>query len=92
MSLFVERLPKAGFGIPLYISPEAVIPLSAALAAKGMGVGAVMAMALVIGIGIGIGYWLLVIGRAGESFTEVVLLKSICKNQMIAGFLYEFIF
>ncbi|MFT5805966.1 MAG: uncharacterized membrane protein YraQ (UPF0718 family) [Moritella dasanensis] len=77
MSLFVPRLPKAGFGIPLYISAEVVIPLSAALAAKGMGVGAVMA---------------LVIGRAGESFTEVVLLKSIFNNQMIAGFLYEFIF
>ncbi|MFT7681719.1 MAG: hypothetical protein ACI935_001187 [Moritella dasanensis] len=63
MSLFVPRLPKAGFGIPLYISAEAVIPLSAALAAKSMGVGAAMALALVIGIGIdididiGIGYW-----------------------------------
>lgn len=77
-------------GIPLYIRAEAVIPLSAALAAKGMGLGAVMA---------------LIIGSAGASLTEVVLLKSIFKNQMIAaflfviigmaisaGFLYEFIF
>ncbi|MEW6996779.1 permease [Colwelliaceae bacterium BS250] len=77
-------------GIPLYIRAEAVIPLSAALAAKGMGLGAVMA---------------LIIGSAGASLTEVVLLKSIFKNQMIiafltvilsmavgAGFLYQFIF
>ncbi|WP_082897023.1 permease [Thalassotalea crassostreae] len=80
----------AVIGIPLYIRAEAVIPLSAALAAKGMGLGAVMA---------------LIIGSAGASLTEVVLLKSIFKNQMIiafltvilsmaiaAGFLYQFIF
>jgi uncharacterized membrane protein YraQ (UPF0718 family) len=59
-------------GIPLYIRAEAVIPLSAALAAKGMGLGAVMA---------------LIIGGAGASLTEVILLKSIFKNQMIAAFL-----
>ena len=59
-------------GIPLYIRAEAVIPLSAALAAKGMGLGAVMA---------------LIIGSAGASLTEVILLKSIFKNRMIATFL-----
>ncbi|MGH1378923.1 MAG: permease [Alphaproteobacteria bacterium] len=77
-------------GIPLYIRAEAVIPLSAALAAKGMGLGAVMA---------------LIIGSAGASLTEIILLKSIFKNQMIAaflvviigmaigaGYLYEYIF
>lgn len=63
----------AVIGIPLYIRAEAVIPLSAALAAKGMGLGAVMA---------------LIIGSAGASLTEVVLLKSIFKNQMIAAFLF----
>lgn len=62
----------AVIGIPLYIRAEAVIPLSAALAAKGMGLGAVMA---------------LIIGSAGASLTEVVLLKSIFKNQMIMAFL-----
>ncbi len=62
----------AVIGIPLYIRAEAVIPLSAALAAKGMGLGAVMA---------------LIIGSAGASLTEVVLLKSLFKNQMIAAFL-----
>ncbi|CAH0991138.1 hypothetical protein SIN8267_01240 [Sinobacterium norvegicum] len=80
----------AVIGIPLYIRAEAVIPLSAALAAKGMGLGAVMA---------------LIIGSAGASLTEVILLKSIFKNPMIiaflvvilgmavsAGFLYQFIF
>ena len=80
----------AVIGIPLYIRAEAVIPLSAALAAKGMGLGAVMA---------------LIIGSAGASLTEVILLKSIFKNTMIAafllvilgmamtaGFLYQFFF
>ena len=81
---------SAVIGIPLYIRAEAVIPLSAALAAKGMSLGAVMA---------------LIIGSAGASLTEVILLKSIFKNQLIvafvtviitmavaAGFLYQFIF
>jgi uncharacterized membrane protein YraQ (UPF0718 family) len=63
----------AVIGIPLYIRAEAVIPLSAALAAKGMGLGAVMA---------------LIIGSAGASLTEVILLKSIFKNQMIVAFLF----
>lgn len=62
----------AVIGIPLYIRAEAVIPLSAALAAKGMGLGAVMA---------------LIIGSAGASLTEVILLKSIFKNKMITAFL-----
>lgn len=81
---------SAVIGIPLYIRAEAVIPLSAALAAKGMSLGAVMA---------------LIIGSAGASLTEVILLKSIFKNKLIiafltviitmaigAGFLYQFIF
>lgn len=77
-------------GIPLYIRAEAVIPMSAALVTKGMGLGAVMA---------------LIIGSAGASLTEVVLLKSIFRNPMIvaflavvlgmaigAGYLYSYIF
>lgn len=59
-------------GIPLYIRAEAVIPLSAALIQKGMAMGSVMA---------------LIIGSAGASLTEVILLKAIFKNQMIAAFL-----
>ncbi|QDE32725.1 permease [Shewanella polaris] len=80
----------AVIGIPLYIRAEAVIPLSAALASKGMGLGAVMA---------------LIIGSAGASLTEIILLKSIFKNTlvttflivilsmaMLAGYLYQFLF
>ncbi|MCV6620579.1 MAG: permease [Cellvibrionaceae bacterium] len=59
-------------GIPLYIRAEAVIPLSAVLVTKGMGLGAVMA---------------LIIGSAGASLTEVILLKSIFKSPLIAAFL-----
>ncbi len=59
-------------GIPLYIHAEAVNLLSSALAAKGMGLGAVMA---------------LIIGSAGASLTEVILLRSIFKNTMIIAFL-----
>lgn len=62
----------AVIGIPLYIRAEAVIPLSAALAAKGMGMGAIMA---------------LIIGSAGASLTEVILLKSMFKTQLVAAFL-----
>ena len=58
----------AVIGIPLYIRAEAVIPLSAALAAKGMGLGAVMT---------------LIIGSAGASLTEVVLLKSLFKKRTL---------
>jgi len=80
----------AVIGIPLYIKAELVIPLSAALTAKGMSLGAVMA---------------LIIGSAGASLTEVILLKSIFKSQMVvaflvvvlgmavsAGYIYAFIF
>ncbi|MCT2530146.1 permease [SAR92 clade bacterium H921] len=62
----------AVIGIPLYIRASAVIPLSAGLVQKGMAMGSVMA---------------LIIGSAGGSLTEVILLKSIFKIQMIAAFL-----
>ncbi|HAS6061357.1 TPA: permease [Vibrio vulnificus] len=62
----------AVIGIPLYIRAEAVIPLSAALVKKGMALGSVMA---------------LIIGSAGASLTEVILLKSIFRNQIIVAFL-----
>ncbi|MCG7535562.1 permease [Pseudoalteromonas sp. OOF1S-7] len=59
-------------GIPLYIRASAVIPLSAGLVQKGMALGSVMA---------------LIIGSAGASLTEVILLKSIFRTQMILAFL-----
>jgi len=62
----------AVIGIPLYIRASAIIPLSAGLVQKGMALGSVMA---------------LIIGSAGASLTEVILLKSIFKMQMIIAFL-----
>ncbi|MFM5528565.1 hypothetical protein ACET7F_02830 [Aeromonas veronii] len=49
-----------------------VIPLVSVLLGKGMGMGAVMA---------------LIIGSAGASLTEVILLKSMFRTSMIAAFL-----
>ena len=62
----------AVIGVPLYIRAEAVIPLSSVLATKGMGMGAIMA---------------LIIGSAGASLTEVILLKSMFKTPMVVAFL-----
>lgn len=63
---------SAVVGIPLYIRAEAVIPLASVLLGKGMGMGAVMA---------------LIIGSAGASLTEVILLKSMFRTPMIVAFL-----
>ncbi len=61
----------AVIGIPLYIRVEALIPLSSVLIDKGMGLGAIMA---------------LIIGGGGASLTELVLLKSMFKTQMMVAF------
>ena len=63
----------AVIGIPLYVRAVVMIPLSAAFVAKGMGIGAVMAF---------------VIGSAGASLPEVILLQSMFKRQMIIAFLF----
>ncbi|EGB70203.1 hypothetical protein ERFG_04157 [Escherichia coli TW10509] len=63
---------SAVVGIPLYIRAEAVIPLASVLMTKGMGLGALMA---------------LIIGSAGASLTEVILLKSMFRIPMIVAFL-----
>ncbi|EHG6002509.1 MULTISPECIES: permease [Escherichia] len=63
---------SAVVGIPLYIRAEAVIPLASVLMTKGMDLGALMA---------------LIIGSAGASLTEVILLKSMFRMPMIAAFL-----
>ncbi|TLI80164.1 permease [Escherichia sp. E2562] len=63
---------SAIIGIPLYIRAEAVIPLASVLMTKGMGLGALMA---------------LIIGSAGASLTEVILLKSMFRMPMIIAFL-----
>ena len=59
-------------GVPLYVRAEAVIPISLGLVGKGMSLGAVMAF---------------IIGSAGASLTEVVLLKALFKNPIIIAFL-----
>ncbi|WP_311953054.1 permease [Halomonas garicola] len=62
----------AVIGVPLYIRAEAVIPLAAALMAKGVGAGAVLA---------------LIIGSAGASLTELILLRSLFTLKLLAAFL-----
>lgn len=61
----------AVIGIPLYIRAEAVIPLAAALMAKGVGAGTVLA---------------LIIGSAGASLTELILLRSLFTLKLLAAF------
>lgn len=58
-------------GIPLYVRAETVIPLAAGLLAKGVGTGTVLA---------------LIIGSAGASITELILLKSIFRTQLLIAF------
>ncbi|EPH5798607.1 permease [Pseudomonas aeruginosa] len=61
----------AVIGVPLYIRAEAVIPLAAALMAKGVGAGAVLA---------------LIIGSAGASLTELILLRSMFTLKLLVAF------
>lgn len=62
----------AVIGVPLYVRVETMIPITVALMGKGMGLGAVVA---------------LVIGGAGASIPEVVMLKHIFKGPMLGAFL-----
>lgn len=61
----------AALGIPMYIRAETVIPIGTALIEKGMGVGTVLA---------------LVIGGAGASIPEIIILGSIFKRRLIVAF------
>lgn len=61
----------AMIGIPLYIRAEAVIPLAAGLMSKGAGAGTVLA---------------LIIGSAGASLTELILLRALFTTRLIATF------
>jgi len=58
-------------GVPMYIRAETVIPISAALVGKGMGVGTVLA---------------LVIGGAGASIPEMIILAAMFKKRLIFAF------
>lgn len=61
----------AVIGVPLYIRAEAVIPLAAVLMAKGVGAGTVLA---------------LIVGSAGASLTELILLRSLFTPALLAAF------
>lgn len=61
----------AVIGVPLYIRAEAVIPLAGALLAKGVSAGAVLA---------------LIIGSAGASLTELILLRALFTWRLLAVF------
>ncbi|MCK9197186.1 MAG: permease [Syntrophales bacterium] len=61
----------AAIGVPMYIRAETVIPISAALVGKGMGVGTVLA---------------LIIGGAGASIPEMIILSSMFKKKLIIAF------
>mgnify|MGYP001165969166 FL=1 len=61
----------AVIGIPLYIRAEAVIPLASVLLTKGVGAGTVLA---------------LIIGSAGASLTELILLRTLFRYKLILAF------
>lgn len=61
----------AGVGVPMYIRAETVIPISAALVGKGMGVGTVLA---------------LIIGGAGASIPEMIILGSMFRKKLVFAF------
>ena len=61
----------AVIGVPMYIRAETIIPISAALVDKWMGLGTVLA---------------LIIGGAGASIPEIIILGSMFKRKLIAFF------
>jgi uncharacterized protein len=66
-------IPIAAFiGVPMYIRAETVIPIGAALIGKDMGVGTVLA---------------LIIGGAGASIPEMIILSSMFKKKLIFAFI-----
>lgn len=58
-------------GIPMYIRAEAILPIGDALVSKGMSIGAVIS---------------LLIGGAGASIPEVVLLSKLFKRKLVVAF------
>jgi hypothetical protein len=61
----------AAIGVPMYIRAETIIPISAALVGKGMGLGTVLA---------------LIIGGAGASIPELIILGSMFKKKLVLAF------
>src|SRR5699024_2601900 len=62
----------AVIGIPMYIRPETMLPIAEALISKGMSMGTVIA---------------LVIGGAGASIPEVVMLSKLFKKKFLVAFI-----
>jgi len=61
----------AAIGVPMYIRAETIIPISVALVGKGMGLGTVLA---------------LIIGGAGASVPELIILGSMFKKKLVFAF------
>jgi len=61
----------AAIGVPMYIRAETIIPIGAALCEKGMGLGTVVA---------------LIIGGAGASIPELILLNSMFRKKLVFAF------
>ena len=61
-------------GVPLYVRGSTMIPIAMTLTAKGMGIGAVIA---------------LVIGGAGASLPEMVMLQRMFRWQILLAFLFS---
>ena len=70
-NLFAVPL-AALIGIPLYIRAETILPIGAALIAKGMGVGSVVS---------------LLIGGAGLSLPEIIMLSAMFKKKLLLAFI-----
>lgn len=64
-------------GIPMYIRVETMIPISEALVSKGMSMGAVIA---------------LIIGGAGASLPEILLLNKLFKPRLLTAFIAAILF
>ena len=68
---FISVLIASVIGIPMYIRPETMLPIAEALVSKGMSLGTVVA---------------LIIGGAGASIPEVVLLSKLFKRKFVISF------
>ncbi|ARH76345.1 MULTISPECIES: permease [Staphylococcus] len=68
---FISIFIASVIGIPMYIRPETMLPIAEALVSKGMSLGTVVA---------------LIIGGAGASIPEVVLLSKLFKKKFVISF------
>ncbi|SHK73075.1 permease [Desulforamulus aeronauticus] len=70
-------IPAAAIvGVPMYIRVETMLPISTVLLDKGMSMGAILA---------------LIIGGAGASIPEVIILSSIFRRKLVAAFVFTII-